>query len=223
MKSFTAVAAVCALLVLAGVSVVRAQNTLPPVNVTANPCDYGISCKFDMGMSSFLVPMTPAIPPAVDSISPDGYELIATCASMRLSSAFIRDCDVNSPPPVPGFPSPTLGTWFPNGCGDGTWKSEIGRHVLGIADLDMPLPGISFQPACNHHDSCYHTGFKKFCDMRFAGELANICGSSTPCIDKAFLYSEAVDHFGQGAYDKDQRNMECAKIADALKNGECIG
>ncbi len=221
MKSFTAVAAVCALLVLAGVSVGRAQNTLPSINVTANPCQYPVTCIYGPGMSMGLFPAAPQfIPPLADRIPADYGSLIATCKSLR-DRASQMGCDTNNPPPVPGISSPTQGAWVSNGCGDGSWKSKIGKFIVGVANLDEPLPGFSFRPACVDHDKCYHVGFKSFCDLKFGGKLAEICVTSNACGEIAAKYEDAVHHFGQSAYNSDQWDMECAKISKDLRDGNC--
>lgn len=221
MKSFSAVAAAACLFVLLAVSGADAQTTLPPVNVTANPCDYGITCVYASGFGDFLEPIR-ALPPAVDRIPvDDGPSYVATCTSLRDRARQIG-CDVNNPPPVPHFPSPTQGQWVSNGCGDGSWKSKIGQFILGVGNLDEPLPGFPFRPACEFHDQCYHTGFKSYCDLKFGNQLAEICVTSRACGDIAAKYEDAVHHFGQSAFDSDQQAMECAKISKDLRDGDCV-
>lgn len=219
MRPFIVVAAVTILLSLSSMPIASGQTTLPPVKVTANPCDYGISCTFASGGSAFLVPMSHAFPPANDSIGRQ-EDLVATCKSLRDRARKIG-CNVNNPPPAPSFPSPTQGSWQANGCGDGSWKSQIGQFILGVGNLDEPMPGFSFRPACDFHDQCYHIGFKSFCDLKFGNKLADICATSKTCGDIAAKYEDAVHHFGQSAYDNDQKVMECAKISKDLRDGNC--
>lgn len=220
MKSFTAVAVAIAVLGLASVPIAHTQTTLPPVNVTANPCQYPVSCIYGSGMDMTLFPTPQYVPPMADSIPSEGGGLVATCKSLR-DRARQTGCDVNNPPPAPFFPSPTQGAWVSNGCGDGTWKSKIGQFILGVGNLDEPMPGFSFRPACEFHDQCYHTGFKSFCDLKFGNMLADICVTSRTCGDIATKYEDAVHHFGQSAFDSDQQIMECAKISKDLRENNC--
>lgn len=231
MKSFSVVALATFLLALSALPVANAQTTLPPVNVTANYCDYATSCTFASGFSAFLVPMGPAFPPNVTSIGLDDDPLVATCKSLR-DRANQLGCNTNNPPPAPFFPSPTQGAWVSNGCGDGSWKSEIGRYIVGYdvpgytGNLTNPLPGVSFAPACTDHDQCYYLWAKRDCDNKFADKLMNICNAAGPrapaCFTLRGRYVKAVEDFGQHAYDSDHRDMECAKISGKLGNGDCV-
>jgi hypothetical protein len=231
MKSFSVVAFATFLLALSALPVANAQTTLPPVNVTANYCDYAANCTFASGFSAFMVPIGPAFPPNVDSIGLDDEPLVATCKSLR-DRANQLSCNTNNPPPAPFFPSPTQGAWASNGCGDGSWKSEIGRYIVGYdvpgytGDLTNPLPGVSFAPACSYHDQCYYLWAKGTCDDGFAKRLFDICNVTGPrapaCFTLRDRYVKAVENFGQGAYDTDHRNMECAKISKKLRDGDCV-
>lgn len=231
MKSFTAVAAVTVLLALSSTSIADTPPTLPPINVTANPCSYGVTCIFAPGMDAFLMEIPAYVPPAYDSIPVEDEFLIATCKSMR-DRARQMGCDVNNPPPAPFYPSPTQGAWASNGCGDGSWKSALANAAIGAAslfteDLTHPLPGVSFEGPCAFHDSCYYTLAKGFCDLRFGDKIrSDVCSGATgfvraQCYALADLYQSTVEQLGQSAYDSNHRSMECAKIANALKNGDC--
>lgn len=231
MKSFSAVAAIVFSLAVSAVPIAGAQTTLPPINVTANPCSYGVSCIFGPGMDMLLMEIPAYVPPAYDSIPFGDSSLIATCKSMR-DRARQMGCDVNNPPPAPSFPSPTQGAWASNGCGDGSWKSALANAAIGAAslfteDLTHPLPGVSFEGPCAFHDSCYYTLAKGFCDLRFGNKIrSDVCAGATgfaraQCYVLADLYQSTVEQLGQSAYDSDHRSMECAKIANALKNGNC--
>lgn len=226
MKPFSVTAFAAFLLALSAMPIANAQTTLPPVNVTANYCDYAANCTFASGFSPFLVPMSPAYPPDVISIGIDDEPLVATCKSLELG-ARLSNCNVNDPPAAPFFPSPTRGEWVSNGCGSGSWNQKIGQFIGYITvdgftgNLDEPLSGFSFASACAVHDSCYYSGFKSGCDLRFGGALADVCGPIKACLDIAAKYQEAVLLAGRDAYDADHRDMECSKIAKKLRNGDC--
>lgn len=221
MNTFRAFSAAFLLAAVSAIVTVDAQTTLPPVNVEANYCDYAVNCTFSSGMDAFLVPIGPAFPPNADSISPDDNPLIATCNSLRNRAAQIG-CDTSNPPPAPGFPSPTRGSWAPNGCGDDSWLSNVARQ---IHDLDNPLPGVSFRKACDDHDRCYHLWEKKGCDGQLARDLSEVCSKASDavaCLNVATLYTDAVVVKGQAAWESDHLNMECAKISQKLRDGDCM-
>lgn len=230
MKSFSGVAASAFSLALSAAPIALGQQTLPRINVTANPCSYGVTCIYPGGMDAFLVPMQPILPPQADSIPVEGDQLVATCKSMR-DRARQMSCDVNNPPPAPGFPSPTQHQWYSNGCGDGSWKSEIGRYIAGYdvpgytGDLTNPLPGVSFASACAYHDQCYYLFAKFSCDNVFGRKLNDICNTAGPravsCFTLRERYVKAVENYGQHAYDSDHLDMECAKISKTLSDGDC--
>lgn len=232
MKSFFAAAIVAFLLAISSMSIADPPpQDLPGFKVTGNPCLYGTTCIFGPGMDMFLMEIPAYLPPEYDSIPVEDNSLVATCKSMR-DRARQMACDVNNPPPVPSYPSPTQGEWASNGCGDGSWESALGSAILlaGIplytGDLTHPLPGVSFEAPCATHDRCYHTGFKSTCDTRLRTDIRNVCDGASSitrgqCYILTDLYKSAVDNRGQNAYDTDHRNMECAKISKALRNGEC--
>lgn len=228
MKSFFAAAAVSFLLSLSSAASADDPITLPTIPVVGNPCGYAFTCVYGRGMSAFLVPIpappSPLIP--IASVSPEDYSLIATCQSLR-DRARQTGCNTNDPPPAPYFPSPTRGQWVSNGCGSGSWSQKFGQFIgyIGVdgftGDLDEPLAGFSFASACAGHDSCYYTGYKSGCDLRFGAALADVCGTIKACLDIAADYQSAVLLAGQSAYDNDHRDMECAKIAKTLRDGDC--
>lgn len=234
MNAFRAFSAAFVLAALSAIVTVDAQTTLPPVNVEANYCDYAVNCTFSSGMDAFLVPIGPAFPPNADSISPDDNPLIATCNSLRNRAAQIG-CDTSNPPPAPGFPSPTQGSWAPNGCGDGSITTRILMDILGsqidgyTGDHTNPLPGVSFKEPCDAHDRCYHmSASKSICDHAFAHSLDHSCHDQATdslfaqCMLFAGAYATAVDEHGQSAYGADQWAMECAKISSELNSGNCV-
>lgn len=232
MKSFVTATIAAFLLAISSMSIADPPpQDLPGFTVTANPCSYGVTCIFGPGMGTFLMEIPAYLPPAYDSIPMEDNSLIATCKSMR-DRARQMGCDVNNPPSAPRFPSPTQGQWYSNGCGDGSWKSEIGRYIAGYdvpgytGDLTNPLPGVSFASACAYHDQCYYLFAKFPCDNGFGRKLNEICNTAGPCTVSCFTlrdrYVKAVENYGQHAYDSDHQDMECAKISKTLSDGDCM-
>jgi hypothetical protein len=101
-----------------------------------------------------------------------------------------------------------------NGCGPADWR---GRFVPS-----EPF-GFNFRPACNRHDVCYATPWrrvaysyaaaKRACDQRFYGDMSAYCYRSfigTPniyrwCQYTAYGYYTAVSRYGDSAYRNAQR------------------
>lgn len=230
MKTFFATILATLLVVLPATSVAAENRPLWPAwQVTANVCDYVVSCTYASGIGDFMVPIR-AMPPAAGSIDPVTLELIATCKSLKDRAAQFG-CNTNDPPPAPHFPSPTRGAWQANGCGIGNWFDTIGSHIIApdvdgyTGSLDEPLTDISFKSACDNHDQCYYTGFKSVCDDAFARELANVCSAArgaTGCMIIAGRYTTAVNDVGEWAYSHDHMVMECARISNTLKDGDCV-
>lgn len=241
MKSFSIAAAAAFLLALSSAAIAGLPpTTLPPVNVTGDPCSYGFTCIYPSGFSNFLAPII-NFPPDVARIGPEDFSLISTCNSMNgRAKQILTDrakqihCNVDNPPPAPHFPSPTQGQWASNGCGTGTWLSDtIYPRIAGLGipgytgNLTHPLPHVSFEDACAYHDSCYYTGsYKSLCDIGFLNQMTDACSSAgsyaSSCRALRNEYYEAVNLGGGDAYDDDHRVMECAKISNALKNDDCV-
>ena len=113
-----------------------------------------------------------------------------------------------------------------DGCG-GTFSSFALNHY-GKAD---------FTPACNALDECYSTcnKSKADCDNEFANNLSDICDAAyggffgSPshditghlhCAERARLYYNAVDKYGDGDYE-DAQSAVCTCCAGVNCDGVC--
>ncbi|MCH2058204.1 MAG: phospholipase [Thalassotalea sp.] len=120
------------------------------------------------------------------------------------------------------FPSAT------NGCGTGSFfESALSSRLTGTngftGDLDEPISGFSFEPACNNHDMCYNGGTgRNGCDGSFYTELQSICSGSHECNDFAKLYSAIVDVFGQEAYNEAALVQECRDFKNDIAKNRCV-
>lgn len=100
-----------------------------------------------------------------------------------------------------------------NGCGSAPWQVALGKMVSPYLS--------SLTPCCNQHDICYGTSgapdfkesFKK-CNVDFKECMYDVCldveGRSTSskllCKINASTFYNAVKYFGQGPYNKSQKN-----------------
>lgn len=232
MKAFCEAVAITLFLVLASIPIADAQQTLPPVTVTANACGYGVTCVYPGGGVGDLIPTPAYVPPLVGGIpTKEVGRLVATCKSLR-EYAQRNGCNTSDPPSAPLYPSPTRGNWVSNGCGDGSLKVEILRRIATLAvpgfagDLTNPLPGVSFASPCASHDSCYYHNAKGACDDAFASRVTASCQAPAPgsgtCAKLAWAYTEAVKLGGGGAYNADQLAATCARISADLRRGNCV-
>lgn len=118
--------------------------------------------------------------------------------------------------------------WVGNGCGDGSFGSDIVSGVLGIPlpflNLNSPGVGITFTTVCNQHDRCYGTNFfsRSVCDDKFRDSLFLYCAtnSNPACGTYAMAYANAVGTFGEDAYDEAGDKFACARwFKDKEANG----
>lgn len=235
MRKFCEAVGMALLLVLVSVPIADAQQTLPPVNVTANACGYGITCIYPGGgLGDFLIPIAGYKPPMVPGVPKDApIPLLATCKSLR-DYANTFGCNTNDPPPAPLYPSPTRGNWVSNGCGDGSAGMDDARSAAQLVpgftgDFTTPFKGVSFATSCSKHDSCYYHGNKIACDNALFSNLAHDCTTQASgvtygaCIALAAAYRLAVSgKHGQDAYNSDQFDWQCAKISSDLRRGNCV-
>lgn len=205
-----------------------AQETLPTITVTA-------STGQPMSVPLFLiaggtVPIrwnTDAASISDDPESPLTKDQICKAIKDYAPSG----CNVNNFAPAPGLPSPTQGSWAPNGCGPGGWKSDLlsallaGLNPLSYSgDLNHPIAGssISFEGACNDHDACY-TSFtdKTSCDGTFRSDLTAVCAGNSTCNSFRDQYYNAVDRYGQGSYNEDRAQLQCALYGSNYHENQC--
>jgi len=141
-------------------------------------------------------------------------------------------CNVNNFAPAPGIPSPTQGSWAPNGCGPGGWKdfllAELALTLNPLSfsgDLNRPLlyyQSISFEGACNNHDACYtSSSAKSSCDDGFKQELTFICAGNSSCSSFRNQYYWAVTEAGQSSYDSNQAQFQCAQFGAVYHDNQC--
>jgi len=96
-----------------------------------------------------------------------------------------------------------------NGCGpegDGFWKRNLNSFLNKLTP--------EFVGCCSAHDACYgtcHPRDKKMCDSTFNDCMKAKCGSKTICKGLAFMFYEAVNMLGSGAYNGSQNRVcKCA-------------
>lgn len=214
-----------------------AQTTLPTIEVTATaPAQDGGIIKCTGG------PCTGALNQQVlqsflqwqrmyDSIPPDDLAISRDQFCRKLEAAQPPGCSLSSPPSVPGFDP----NWMGNGCGSGSLGSAFANAVIESAaslngyegNLDYPLPGIGFFPACQGHDRCYGSGeVKGTCDFAFENSLEGICATSnqtyrSTCDTLTSLYTTAVEDFGSNPYNAAQADLTCASWAHDMKENGC--
>jgi hypothetical protein len=144
-------------------------------------------------------------------------------------------CTTNTYPPAPGIPSASGATWGSNGCGASAWtnilatiglKAKYGSKFSG--DLNEPVagnPSIDFYKQCQQHDMCYTEPYPRgLCDKLFGINLNSFCQGSTDkdaCSAFATDYSNAVNSYGQAAFDADQAQLACAEWGQAMKQDQC--
>jgi hypothetical protein len=207
---------------------VFAQETLPTITVTASTGE-------SMSVPVFLIDGG-VVPVRLNtdfaSISDDPE---STFSKTQICKA-IKDnapsgCNVNNFSPAPGIPSPTQGTWAPNGCGPGGWKNDLisallaGLNPLSYSgDLNHPISNspTSFEGACNNHDACYtSSNSKQTCDNNFWDGLTAVCTGNSTCNSFRDQYSLAVNVAGQGSYDADQEQLQCAQYGSNYAENQC--
>jgi hypothetical protein len=174
------------------------------------------------------------------SKSPDG-EFILTmtkaqfCAS--LASGKPTNCSVNTYPAAPGIPSASGATWSGNGCGADPWSTALASGWLttmlpGVfsGDLNRPVsgnPSIDFTSMCNQHDKGYTSVVTKAAvDNAFHNNLTSFCNASTNaqlCQGFAATYTQAVQRYGDAAYQEDQAELGCATWGVSMKVSQCSG
>lgn len=134
-------------------------------------------------------------------------------------------CAANLPPPS----TPTYDTnWQPNGCGDGSFQSDVADYIIGAlpggTDLNVPSWGVNFRSACDAHDYCYGMGYGQVsCDNQFAVDLNNVCASSSNqgCGYYADTYAYAVRSRGATAYARSQAETACAAWKADMEINQC--
>jgi len=115
-----------------------------------------------------------------------------------------------------------------NGCGSGGMIEEaIAKYSVGsggfTGDINEPIKGYSFTPACDAHDQCYNNSAgKDGCDSTFRDSMTNICGSNLKCQRFSDLYSGLVGVYGEPAYNEAGLIQACRDYKkDAKEN--CSG
>ena len=115
------------------------------------------------------------------------FTVLLLIVGMTLVSAGSASAQTDPMPPTAEFPYPH------DGC---------------TLVPDEPVPGISFNTACNHHDGCYYTHAysRSTCDAIFYKELLATCNANKSnhyyaCLGVATLYYLGVRIFGQPFYD----------------------
>lgn len=84
-------------------------------------------------------------------------------------------------------------------------------------------PNLDFSQSCIGHDECYTTGgsSKSGCDNEFMFSMISVCaqGESSDvigaCKSFAQTYYDGVVNFGQGAFDADQKAVQCNRLGRA--------
>lgn len=149
------------------------------------------------------------------------------CAYLKMAQP--PGCSLGSPPSAPGYDPYYVG----NGCGDGSFASWIANEVVsnGVwgyeGNLDHPLPGVSFNAACQVHDYCYSAGgVKDNCDQQFGTALQDVCAGSNAtyqdsCYTLSSIYGKSVDLLGNGAYNGAQADLACAAWAYDMEVNGC--
>ena len=108
----------------------------------------------------------------------------------------------------------------PNGCGSAGGIDYVADSFVG---------GYSFETACNTHDLCYSTlsADKASCDKKFLEDMQKVCETipadqrstgttldRNDCFANASLYYNAVDIFGDDAYESAQTHaQQCEAIS----------
>lgn len=149
------------------------------------------------------------------------------CAYLKMAQP--PGCSLTSPPSAPGYDPGFMG----NGCGDGSFASWIANEVVsnGVwgyeGNLDHPLPGVSFNAACQVHDYCYAAGgVKDSCDHQFGTALQGVCAGTietyqTSCYTLSSIYKKSVSLLGSSAYNGAQADLACAAWAYDMEANEC--
>lgn len=211
---------------------VNAQPTLPTVEVTASTSDGGsVMIPFFFQSSARLSPYLRlgSDGPALD-MTKDQY-----CA--QLSAVKPDGCSVGTFPAAPGIPSASGAAWSGNGCGAAPWSTALASGYLTVmlpgvysGDINRPVkdnPSIDFTSYCNRHDQDYTSRvYKATADDNFRVRLSNFCSSSTNqslCDGFASTYVQAVQKYGDGAYQDDQAQLICASWGYAMKQSGCKG
>ena len=218
----------CAALFLIGICFgAQAQTTdFPPVIVTGTTTDGGMIECFSVScasaMSTTLIEMQQA-----NASYPDDGTLDAALFCRVLKRKQPSNCNRSSPPSTPYWDP----GWQPNGCGDGSFGSNIanaivasGYPVTGGTGLDQPAADVYFKPACDLHDQCYGmVSGKANCDNRFLADMNGICVSSNnpACGSIANVYYQAVSTAGTNAYNASSQQNQCAAWAFDMKSNGC--
>lgn len=238
-----------AFLVLYG-SGICAQNTLPPVVVTApvtlpavivraptttggavlctgSSCaDIIDSMRFDNAAELLLYQDQP--------LSEEDNKIDKKEFCERLKRAKPASSCGSTAPVVPLFSSGFAG----NGCGPSDWgpatrrlAEALGQMAVGIfsGDLNAPFPGVSFLDSCNRHDACYSTigTDRGVCDSNFGENMRASCAQTTSgstyaqCDRIAALYRVAVSEGGQSSYDQGQAAAACAQWHFDMEQNQC--
>lgn len=225
-KMFCAVAALACFSSFAA----TAQTTLPRVTATGTRTDgveircFGVICADTLRSVETMILMEREFAQLEDEVRVDKQQF---CANLKMAQP--PGCSMTNPPSAPGYDPGYIG----NGCGDGSFASWIANEAVknGVwgynGNLDHPLPGVSFYPACQAHDYCYAAGKEKgMCDQAFGSSLQGVCAAANSsyqpsCGTLSSIYKTAVSTFGQGAYNVSQADLACAAWAYDMEANEC--
>ena len=213
--------------------VLGAQAADPPYNlprVRAVPSDlggevicYGMECA-NM-LDSIWVP-PPLFPLEFEWIDPEPTAVDHEQFCRELAAMKPAGCSASNPPSTP-LTNPS--GWQPNGCGDGSFKSNFAEVLVVLTiplanSLDNPSPDVNFRSACNAHDACYAVGdSKSVCDSNFLSNMQAACSSSSNplCNTIADGYHTAVSELGSSAYNSSISDLKCAIWAAEMRDNGC--
>lgn len=218
-----------------------AQTTFPPIVVTAprvgggtilcqgSACE-GIMRDLQASRMEELMMYEQIFPDILEDIP---IEKSKFCASLKATKP--ANCNLDSPPPSPGIYVPGQSGFQANGCGTGRLANLFADAALYLAtrptysgNFQAPYPGVSFQAACNGHDTCWAMGGgKDGCDFAFRQEMINACGGESAannvCLGFSGIYHGAVTNTGmaQNAYNNSVAGRTCALWASNMRQNGC--
>ena len=228
-KTFERIAIFAALASLIAVANADDMPTLPVVK--AVPSDlggevicYGMECA---NMLDSIYTPPPLFPLEFEWIDPEPTTVDHEQFCRELAALKPAGCNASNPPSTPR----TDPNWQPNGCGDGSFISDIANFIVaqgypesGGNGLSQPAYDVNFKSACDAHDLCYGLlSGKATCDTQFRSNLRSICSSSSnfACNGIADVYFYAVDRAGASAYNNSTLSYSCAVWSAEMKDNGC--
>ncbi len=147
------------------------------------------------------------------------------------------ECRANTAPSTPGITTPGRSVWQANGCGDSRRTQMMGSVLFNIVssesysgNFDAPYPGVSFNGACNTHDSCWAAGNSRAqCDSSFYASMRGACNQLNDgaainvCTGYAGLYhgGVATTNPSNSAYAQSIALRECSIWGQDMRDNNC--